>query len=268
MSTAAVTGRMHPPRAVWLRTSLLLLLVIALVLTLISFLNYSNYRKNFYEQNSARYLVLAHDLRQSIEAGLNLGLAPSANTRLHAMMQEAMRQQEGARFIAVIDDSGALLAEGEVDKNALPQWRARLQQSDSHWQQAHPDYLELGMPFVNSFNLKSGAVLIACQRAPIEQAMADMRRRLLLDALQALALAAICTLAGVYWLMRPLQQQLQQLRGVIDGVLHAPEPPLVPAQLLDAQAEQDLQQFSNVAHRVLQQLPAVPPLPQDSGGKA
>jgi hypothetical protein len=71
-------GRRSAP--LWLRLGLPISLIIALAIGFISFLNYYNYRKTYQQLNVARIMVVAHDLRQAIESGLNVGLAPRSNT--------------------------------------------------------------------------------------------------------------------------------------------------------------------------------------------
>jgi hypothetical protein len=57
-----LAGSGHPikkgrqKRDLWLRIGTLLVFVTALVILLVSYLNYSNYRKSYLELNHARYL--------------------------------------------------------------------------------------------------------------------------------------------------------------------------------------------------------------------
>lgn len=245
--------------AIWLRISILLILVISAVLLIISFLNYSNYRKNYLEQNLARYLVLAKDLRQSVESGLNIGLSPAANTSLRPILKSLLQQQIGTRFIAVLDESGNILSEGALDTNTSFAWREKLQHHDEYWQASSAQTLELGMPIHNSFNLKVGAVVVGYDKLAIEYALADMQRKLIFDTLLVIALCALLTLVGVWWLTRPLERELKSISGVLNQIGEGEHAPQLPAKL-DAGMQEDINLFAHMSHRVLRLL-------HNAGGK-
>src|ERR1700739_2918511 len=95
----------RPHSAFWWRIGGLLVLVMSVVLLLISFLNYSNYRKTYLELNLTRYLVMAKDLRQTVESGLNIGRRPSENLQLLPMMQAMENRRDGIRYVGVITDT-------------------------------------------------------------------------------------------------------------------------------------------------------------------
>jgi hypothetical protein len=99
--------RMSVPRLtipLWVRLGVPITLIIALAIGLISFLNYYNYEKTYKQLNVSRITVVARDLRQAIEAGLNVGLAPSNNTQLEKALATAQDHTEGLRFAVVIDE--------------------------------------------------------------------------------------------------------------------------------------------------------------------
>ncbi|WP_338846542.1 hypothetical protein V8J88_22695 [Massilia sp. W12] len=194
---------------------------------------------------------MAKDLRQTIEAGLNIGLSASANTRLRSAMQEAMQQMNGIRFVAILDENTGLLYEGKIDPGLERSWRTHLQHNDNLWQQSHPEYLEMGMSFSNNFNLRIGAVMIGYERAPIEQAMAEMRRKLLLDTLQTLALAALLITVGVYLLTRKLQRDLHTVAGHLDAIVDSQQAPQLPPGVFEREAAEEIDQFANLSHRML-----------------
>jgi hypothetical protein len=235
----------------WIRISALLILVVSAVLIVISFLNYSNYRKTFLQLNLSRYLVVANDLRQTVEAGLNIGLEPDANARLLPAMQELTKQQAGTRFIAVLQSNGAVINEGAVAPDAVPDWQHRMHTADSYWQANRGDNVELGMIIRNNFNLKVGAVVIGYDRLAIEDAMAAMRRKLLVDTVQILAAASVLILLGVNLITRKLGGQLESISRVVDRVLTEPDPPLLPEDALDQKLADDVNMFANLSHRAL-----------------
>src|SRR3977135_3600764 len=122
-------GRRSAP--LWLRLGLPISMIIALAIGFISFLNYYNYRKTYQQLNVARVMVVARDLRQAIESGLNVGLAPRSNTQLATSLTIAKDHTDGVRFAVVIDQAAKRLVEvGAADTNQ--DWTHHLQARAEH----------------------------------------------------------------------------------------------------------------------------------------
>ncbi len=247
------------PRAMWWRIGMLLVLVLALVLILISFLNYSNYRKTYLELNLTRYLVLAKDVRQTIETGLNVGLPPLENARLLPAIQELARRHGGIRYIAILDDSGAVLGAQRVPAATLAQWRARLQATAAtdYWQAQDAATYQLGMPFLNNFNLKAGAIIVAYDKGPITAATDAMLRALGTDVLLVLLVLAALTLAGSYALTRTISAELVTVGQGIDAALGEAAPCAVDEHILGGGVADDINAFAHLSHEVAGQLAAL-----------
>lgn len=250
-------GTSQPRRnTLWLRIGGLLVLVITSVLVLISFLNYSNYRKSYLELNLTRYLVLAKDMRQSIVAGLNIGLRPSEDEHLQAGLAEMARRFEGIGYIGVLDESGRLLGQGRLPQQPADSWKKRIAatEADAYWQAKTADTYQIGLPFVNNFGIKVGAVVIGYERKPIERNIGDMRRRMTVDVAQTLFLMALLTMAGVTILTRRLAADLSTVGGTIDGALGAATPPQVDGHLLGEEVAHDINEFTTASHRLASQM--------------
>jgi sensor histidine kinase regulating citrate/malate metabolism len=242
------------PSPIWLRISALLILVISAVLIIVSFLNYSNYRKNFLQLNLSRYLVVANDLRQTVEAGLDVGLDPAANGRLLPTMQELSKQQSGTRYIAILHSHGDIIRQGDIPPNVAGDWEARMRNVETYWQANRPDSLEIVMPIRNNFNLKIAAVVIGYDRVAIEDAMAAMRRKLILETLQVLVAAVLVIIVGVKIITRQLGADMASIGQVIDRVLTDADPPLLPENDMDPTLVEDINMFANLSHRTLRAL--------------
>lgn len=239
----------------WWRISALLVVVIAFVLVLISFLNYSNYRKTYLELNQTRYLVLVKDLRQTVEAGLNIGLRPSENVRLLPAIKE-LTHQSGVRYISVVDDLGEMVLEGKIPEASAQAWKWRLgtTNTDAHWQTGDADTFELGMPFNNNFNIKAGAVVIGYDKALVEDATDAMLRKLGMDVVLTLFLLALLTMAGVYLLTHKFGEELADVAAMIDNTLSAATPPTVPAHVLGGGMAADINEFTALSHQVIRDI--------------
>ncbi|MGW8389999.1 hypothetical protein [Pseudoduganella sp. HUAS MS19] len=236
----------------WLRISFLLVMVIALVLVLISYLNYSNYRKAFLEQNLTRNLIVAKDVRQTVLGGLNIGLEPGANMRLLPAIRDAARDGSGIRYIGVLDDAGAVIGDGDIIGRAA-QWRKRLAgtAADAYWQASDADSMEVGIPFENNFHIKSGAVVIGYDRLAIEAAASDMRRKLVVNVAITLLCVVLLTFGGVYLATRKLASALAGAATAIDAATAHGKPAPLAGDVLGAEAAQEINEFTELSQRVV-----------------
>lgn len=240
----------------WLRIGVLLIFVIALVLVLISFLNYSNYRKTYLDLNLTRYLILAKDLRQTVVAGLNVGLNPGENVRLAPAIKELAQRESGIRFIGVLDESGAVISDGKVPAAAAAAWRSHLGSTTAgeYWQTSDATTLQIGIPFVNNFNLKAGAVVIGYDRAAIEAATDNMLLKLSIDIVATLLVLAALTLAGVYVLTRKFAAELASVGRTLDSALNESVPQKIDGHFLSGSEAQDINEFTTLSHRVASEI--------------
>jgi sensor histidine kinase regulating citrate/malate metabolism len=201
----------------WVRLGVPISLIVALAIGLISFLNYYNYEKTYRQLNVSRITVVARELRQAIETGLNVGLAPRNNTQLEKALATAQERTDGLRFAVVIDEQANRTVEIGV---AAPEqdWLKRLQEvgDDLSWTGEGRDTYQVGLPFRNSFGALVGAVIVGYDKAAIDRATAVMRLILFLDWLAAAAVLTILTLLGVRMVTRSLESELTQTEAAID----------------------------------------------------
>ncbi|PRC92791.1 hypothetical protein [Solimicrobium silvestre] len=230
----------------WLRIGALLVGIIASVLFLISFLNYSNYRKTFLELNLNRYLVMAKDVRQTIVLGLNVGLKPAENTHLPPIMKDMIQRQSGIRYIGIVDESGEAITQGQVAAKTVAEWKTWINKTaaEDSWHTSDADTFQIGVPFLNNFNVKVGAVVIGYDKHVIEGAINDMGRTLLLDVLATLSFFTVITFAGVYLLTRKFVGKIAAIGQAIDSTLIAIEPTEVGDDMLDSGVAKDINDFT------------------------
>jgi hypothetical protein len=211
-------GRRGAP--LWLRLGLPISLIIALAIGFISFLNFYNYRKTYQQLNVARIMVVAGDLRQAIESGLNVGLAPRNNTQLEAALTIAKTHTDGVRFAVVIDEAAKKLV--EVGGAAANQdWLRRLQRlgEELSWLGEDDDTYQVGLPYRNSFGVSVGAVVLGYDKAAIDRATAATALTLFVDWIGAVLLLSALTLLGIWRLTRELEQELTQAEDVLGHAL-------------------------------------------------
>ena len=245
--------------SLWLRIGTLLILVIALVLLLISYLNYSNYRKAYLDLNLTRYMIVAKDVRQSVLGGLNVGLAPAENARLLPSIREQARRESGIHFIGVIDESGAVIGAGRISPAAAARWRASLAATapDAYWQTSDADTIEIGIPFMNNFNIKAGAVVIGYDKRAIESAASDMLGKLGLDLVLTLACVAALTLAGVHLVTRKFCRALASVAATIGSALGQGTPLRAQGDFLGAGVADEINDFTALSHSLVSDIAAL-----------
>lgn len=253
---ASETDSLQKPSTLWWRIGLLLVLVMTSVLVLISFLNFSNYRKTFSDLTHSRYSALGKDLRQSVEAGLNIGLRPSANMRLGPMINELLHSDKNIRYIGILDEHEIAVSDGAIPKQADIKWNGQLDKisKDATWTIMNVDVVELGMPFTNNFGIKSGAIIIAYDRRETESNMGEMLPRLGMDMLLTLVILAVAVMGGVYLLTRGFAQTLESIAAAIDSMAEPPAGNAVEANLLDGDVVADVREFSRHTALVAEQL--------------
>ena len=245
--------------ALWWRIAALLIFVFASTLLLISFLNYSNYRKTYLNLNQTRYLVSLKELRQTIEYGMNIGLPPSSNTNLMPALNDLLKRQDGIRYIAVADDSGKILSTTPLSSETSRNWNA-LQEStanESYWQSASPSTFELGMPFTNNFGQKAGVVVIGYDRPIIEKAIGNMLRGMAFDFIVNLAILTLLTFVIVYLLTAKFSATIAKLSQVIDTAMRTNRPCEINDAAIDPATVKDLTDFVNLSQQAARELDAL-----------
>ncbi len=221
----------------WLRLGVHISLIIALAVGMISFLNYYNFEKSFRELNVSRVSVVARDLRQAIEVGLNIGLAPRDNLEFAREIAAAKERTVGLRFAAVIDEQGRRLLElGSAD--AEQDWGLRL--DGQGWLGEDTVSYQIGLPYRNSFGLISGAIILGYDKAEIERATAKMRQALLMDWLIAVVAATLLVMLGTWLITRRLRHELDVAESALKATHLDGAPPKLHLPILGKEVEQGI----------------------------
>jgi len=228
----------------WARLGVPISLIIALAIGLISFLNYYSYEKTYRQLNVSRITVVARDLRQAIEAGLNVGLAPRSNTELEKALANTRDHTEGLRFAVVTDELGNRTI--EVGNAATEQdWLKRIQGVGSalSWVGEGRDTYQVGLPFQNSFGVTVGAVILGYDKAAIDRATAAMRVSLLIDWLLAVAVLTVIALFGIRMVTRQFESELTQAEAALDEAQTGRPVPELQLPLLGNEIERGIPAF-------------------------
>lgn len=217
----------HRRLSLWFRIGGLLALVIAFVVGLLSFLNYANFRKTVHGLIETRYTVLGADARQTVTAGLALGLAPDQNAQLGEVFKRLTARWPAVRFAGVVDADGRLLVgTGTQGPQDSANWRKHIGEGklDAVWR-THSEHNDaIGLTLADNFGGKAGAVVIAYDDRELQQASDAMANQLLLRAVAVLVIAAVLAWLGTWWLTRALAEELDAAESLLDTDLDAATP--------------------------------------------
>ncbi|MFC4159105.1 hypothetical protein [Chitinimonas lacunae] len=263
---AAVLSRR--PLPLWLLVGGMVSLVIGFVLALVALLNYANFRKNLHEQHVTRYLVLARDLRQTVEAGMNIGLTPAANERLPQILNGLRLRHSGISFAGLSNQEGRwLLGNGDVPEQSADYWRdhAAATAADSWWRARSGDSYLVGLSYVNNFGVKEGAVVIAYDRRGIDEITDAMLTRLAQAALATQLLFTLLSLIGAWLLTRRFTSQIDQVAGSLD-LMARDEAVRLPPNQLDQSLQEGVQRFIDQIRAADRELARVEADPDEAEG--
>jgi hypothetical protein len=244
----------------WVRLGTPIALIIALTIALISFLNYYNFEKTYRDLNVLRIDVVARDLRQAIEAGLNVGLEPKNNTQLEKAISAAKDRTEGLRFAFVVNENGERLVKNG-ESAPLQDWKKRL--TGKEWLGEDVDTYQVGLPYRNSFGVVVGAVILGYDKASIDRATSTMRFNLFADWLRAVAVLSLVTLSGVWWVTRRLEEELGEAECALGRSLSEEEVADLHLPVLGEDIERGIPAFIRQSRTIAKSL-AIAPMKQSS----
>ncbi len=193
------------------RVGALAVWILAAVLGLTSFLNYANFERAYLDLVRSRSEVLAQDVRQAVEYGLNLGLRLEEMTQLPELLAETQGSDSDIRWAMVVNSQGKpVFSSPEGAATDVGQIKPYGMQSDG---ESYFTYT----PVVNSFGRGSGAVVIAWSRELVDSKLIYVLAALLRHlAIVLTAFAALLFVAA--WVQgRQFARREELLREVLEG---------------------------------------------------
>ncbi len=242
-----------------MRIALMIVIVIGFTLLLVFFLNYSNFRKSYLGLNLSRYVVIGKDLKQTIEAGINLGLALDENIRIQKTIEELKDRYPDVTYLTIFDDRGAIVfdtVKGRHPKSADPLWLTQLAATDrdEFWQGVDAATYQVGLPIVNNFDVKIGGLIVAYDKRVIDDKTSKTLEKLGIDLSAAIALFTIITVTIVYLLTRNLTATLHSADVSLDGFLDKQDNELAASSGEVSEIIGEVNQFKRNIRQVLQRL--------------
>lgn len=175
----AVHETMTLPHSLRWNLSLAIIAIMGCCLGLISFLNYCSFEKNFNGFVRSRFMVVARDLKHSVEYGLGLGLRLAELKNIQSLIEETMAQDHDISAIRVVDSRGSAVFQSgcgygtgvmpAMSHNTLPARKTCREDL------GREGYQEIILPVINQFNARSGSLVISYPMALIAAPMHEMR---------------------------------------------------------------------------------------------
>lgn len=239
-----------------MRIASMVALVIVMTIGLISFLNYSNYRKNYHEFIQSRYLVLANDIKQTIEYSLNLGLPLGQLEQAQRLLDEIKLRMPSILFIRVFNDQKNIAFATEpalIGKPIDPAWFDIIDRTrkDAHWHGEDDAAYLVAVPIVNNFDVKVGAVVVGYSKAQFEANSTLMGQRLMMDTLGVTVVTLLLMLIGIRLIMRKIEPGMVQVEQSLDRFLDDPNAPLPTAAAAGSALEHDIAEFEQASRQAL-----------------
>lgn len=186
--------------ALWFRVTFAIWLVLILALSLSLFLNHAKFDATYAEMSRSRFQVLALDVRNAVESGLELGLGLGELRSPQQMVERAEADAAEVRSVVVADIRGAVLfdSDGLKEEKTLPAAQvadiAALGHSDRAWSATLGTEALLGLPILNPFQVPVGVVVLRYDAS----AMATVKDKALADMLEAMLIIVVAlTIATV-----------------------------------------------------------------------
>lgn len=239
-----------------MRIASMVALVIVITVGLISFLNYSNYHKNHHEFTQSRYLVLANDIKQTIEYSLNLGLPLGQLEQAQRLLDEIKLRMPSILFIRVFNDQRTIAFATEpalIGQSIAPTWFDIIDRTgkDAHWHGEDDAAYLVAVPLVNNFDVKVGAVVVGYSRAKFDAQSTFMGQRLMMDTLGVTVVTLLLMLVGIRLIMREIEPGMAQVEQSLDRFLDDPNAPLPAVTAAGSTLEHDITEFEQASRQAL-----------------
>lgn len=195
------------------RVSALLALILAFSLTLTAALAYAKFQKALAGVTLARQQVTVRGLADSIETGLNLGLALSEVQNVRPLVERAARAHSDLLLAEVLDPAGRQIFLYRGSEAAIERSWAGQPVPATGWKRFGPQTIGLAEPLDNSFGQRAGVVVLEFARTGFDATLADISK-FTLDLLLVVAGGGAMLCGGLGLILhRPLDRALKRMEG-------------------------------------------------------
>jgi sensor histidine kinase regulating citrate/malate metabolism len=211
--------------------ALSIIVIMAFTLVVVSFLNYYNFEKDLDGFVKSRFLVIAKDLKGTVEYGLNLGLGVPELRNVQHIVEQIKASDADISSVFILDMDGRILFHSDpqrIGQTIVAKDVEELAKSDPQGSllKGDRDYMTT-MPLLNNFDVREGILVVAYPSRLLEQPKQDMiqfllQRFLIIGGIFAvLAFLVISFFAALF--LRTLDHLSEALSKLLQGVPFAAE---------------------------------------------
>lgn len=221
------------------RLATIIVVIVALVIGGAVVLSQIMWRQMLYHETYASSGAVAADIRQVIEANLDLGIPLPTLTNTQRLIERATRVSQDLEFIAVTDAAGVILFDtepGSIGASAPPAW-SQPRPDALAWRAAGPDSLLVGNLIRDAYQRPIGSVIVQARTAATDSRLSTSLLAITRNGILLLLGSTVLAIAAAGWLTLELRRWSRRLCADIDaGAL----PMLQAAGTALARAEQEL----------------------------
>jgi sensor histidine kinase regulating citrate/malate metabolism len=212
-----------------------LVLILAFLLSLVTFLNFFNFETAYSELNQSRFEVLARDLKNTIEYNINLGLSLSEARNLQDVIGGMAKLDKDIAFIRIFNAQGRILYDTDpsgVGTRVPESWAGELGSVGSSLPvltDPEGKRMVIGVPVADSFNVMAGAFALGYDRAAQDRDVRSMFGYLMRFLALVLGVASVLAYLAVALLSKGFTRSVVEMTRSLDaigreGAMPVPDP--------------------------------------------
>jgi len=203
------------------KIALTIIFVVSFSVSLTALLTYFNFTKSYSEITQARYLVLAGNLKKSIEFSMNVGVNLDELNNAQTLVNEVAAKNTDILLLRIVNTNNKIIFSNQTN-NKLPLQdfsQAILIEGTLNQRLETASETFISMPISNNFGEKAGELRIGYSR---EQTIAYHQKTawyLFQYALLSISIIAALVLVAVYITTRKFRGRLHVMETALTGLM-------------------------------------------------
>jgi len=204
------------------KIALTIVFVVSFSVSLTALLTYFNFTKSYSEITQARYLVLAGNLKKSIEFSMNVGINLDELSNAQALVQEVASKNAYVLLLRIISTNNKIIfAHQASNKHPLQDFsQATLIEGTLNLLLETDTEIFISLPINNNFGEKAGELRIGYSRESTIAYHQKTAWYLFQYALLSISIIAALVLIAVYFTTRKFRNRLSIMEKALTGLIH------------------------------------------------
>jgi len=203
------------------KISVAILCIVALSISLTLVLNFFKFDRLYNSVVQSRFVVMAQDIRATVEFGLNLGLGLNELRNTQDVIDRTRERDTSIVALRVFDDRGRIQFSSppaDIGEDVPDSWLVTFGRADGMITELEDDRdYTVSVPLLNAFDQEVGGLALSYSKSAVAAAKEQMLLRLAYIFGYAMAAFGLLTLVLVSFVARPLTASLERM----DDALHA-----------------------------------------------